>query len=496
MECEQNNKTYYSIPKSRLPVNKNILKTRDQAINKALYGRQSNNTSVVIFDNEELKSVCFGLVTSPRQQVQMKSKNDVAVSVLAHAKSRISQFVRKLNKCLPDRLCGASIRLTMTDTDSVAYQVRFPVFLQRDKKSKELVFKSKKVRDTVLNNLGADKLKEHIELLLSGAPEMSRIIDRAHFVKNKVYFDPSRKKKVGLYADEIPLPSMIISFQACGPKNYQFKKTKVDKEGKLELDEEGKVTLESKVKHKGISKKTMVTEEDYSSLILLWDKLYDATRSVMAYDSHDREDAFKSVRIEMVDQPIKSKKNLALKKPKTKKVKRLVNVKDNRVKLFTSHSFYTTQAGVFLTRMDKRLGATPSDKVVFPRAHFGSYSVGSRFDNAVRAFNKEKTYDELFTDEHLKNLSKMESDFLKNKMERYYPNGVQAECLIRLDEQLDHQVCIEYLLRQENSIKKAHEREDKILETIRNKNKKKAEQQKDESADRNVDGESDDEMSM
>ena len=113
---------------------------------------------------------------------------------------------------------------------------------------------------------------------------------------------------------------MIVSFQACGPKNYQFRKTQVDKEGK--------VSTVSKVKHKGISMKTEVTEEDYSGLIMLWDKQYDAVRSVMAYDPHNRTDAFKSVRVEMVDEPIKSKKNLALPKPRTKKVKRLLNVQD------------------------------------------------------------------------------------------------------------------------------------------------------------------------
>ena len=57
---------------------------------------------------------------------------------------------------------GASIRLTMTDTDSAAYQVRFPIFLQRNKETKQLVFSSSQTRKTVLNNLGADKMKEHI----------------------------------------------------------------------------------------------------------------------------------------------------------------------------------------------------------------------------------------------------------------------------------------------------------------------------------------------
>ena len=96
-ECERNNKNYYQVPKSRQPLNTNCLKSRDEVINKALYGRQNRNTSIVIFDNDEMKSVCFGLITSQRQTVQMKSKNDVALSVLAHAKARISEFIRKLN---------------------------------------------------------------------------------------------------------------------------------------------------------------------------------------------------------------------------------------------------------------------------------------------------------------------------------------------------------------------------------------------------------------
>ena len=71
----------------------------------------------------------------------------------------------------------------------------------------------------------------------------------------------------------------------------------------------------------------------------------------------------------------------------------------------------------------------------------------------VREFNKDKTYDELFADEYLKKLNEMEIDFLANHMVRYYPNGVEAERLIRLDEKLDHQVTVEYLLRQQHAKK-------------------------------------------
>ena len=134
---------------------------------------------------------CFGLVTSLIPRITMKSKNDVAFSVLAHAKSRISEFVQKLNDCLPRRLFGASINLTMTDTDSAAYQVRYPVFLQRNRVTLELLFDSEATKEMVMGNLGADKLKEHTELFLSDAPEMSCIVDRAHFTREKIYFDAS-----------------------------------------------------------------------------------------------------------------------------------------------------------------------------------------------------------------------------------------------------------------------------------------------------------------
>ena len=185
----------------------------------------------------------------------------------------------------------------------------------------------------------------------------------------------------------------------------------------------------NKAKHKGISKRTEVTEADYSSLITQWDRQYDVSHSVMGYDPHNRGDVFKDVRVDTVDTPVQSKKNLdliaqrlelesknlpmidpktnkKLPNPRTKKLKKLVNVESIEDKQFTSHSFYTTQARVFKTRVDKRLGTTPSDKVVFPRAHFGSYLVGSRFGRAVREFNKDKTYDELFADEHLKKLKR------------------------------------------------------------------------------------------
>ena len=154
----------------------------------------------------------------------------------------------------------------------------------------------------------------------------------------------------------------------------------------------------------------------------------------------------------MVDEPINSKANLAGKNKRMKKVKKIDNIDANDATIFTSHSFYTTQAGVFMTRIDKRLGPTPSDKVVFPRAHFGSYSIGSRFCEAVRKFNSTCTYDELFTDEHLKALNEIENTFIAQHLKKYYPNGVQAETLIRLEEMIDHQVCVEYLVQQNKVI--------------------------------------------
>ena len=116
---------------------------------------------------------------------------------------------------------------------------------------------------------------------------MSRIIDRAHFMKSAVYFDSIRKKKVGLYNDEVPLPNIIVSFQACGPKNYQFRKAEI---------KDGKITMVNKVKHKGIPKKTKVSEEDYKNLIILWDKQYNATQSATNYDPKNRSETFKKSR--------------------------------------------------------------------------------------------------------------------------------------------------------------------------------------------------------
>ena len=78
-------------------------------------------------------------------------------------------------------------------------------------------------------------------------------------------------------------------------------------------------------------------------------------------------------------------------------------------------------------------------------------------------------------------------------MVRYYPNGVKAERLIRLDEELDHQVCVEYLLRQENSIKQVREDEKKILTDIQTRLKQQRREEGGDDNDRQVDGESKDE---
>ena len=156
--------------------------------------------------------------------------------------------------CLPTRLSGASMKLMMTDTDSIACSIHVPMLMRRNIDSGKLMLRSNSEKDVILSKMGSDKLKAHVELILSSSPEMRRIIDRAHFEENAVYFDESRKKVVGLYSDEVPLPKMIITFQCAGPKNYQLKKIQI--------------------RHKGIPQKVKVKDFDYSRLLLLWDKQY------------------------------------------------------------------------------------------------------------------------------------------------------------------------------------------------------------------------------
>ena len=473
IECEAKGKRFYEIPRSQQPTSKVDVKSRDDVINNALYGKKNGNTSIVLFDTEDgIQSVCFGMVLCNREKINMQSKNDVAVSVLAHAKARIGEFFRVLNDCLPTRMMGASVKLMMTDTDSVAMKITYPVLLRRNAVTKELQFSGEEDRIETLSGLGSDKMKEHLETFLCGSPEMRKIVDRAHYDKGKIYYDDSRKKQVGLYTDEVPLPGLIVSFQCGGPKNYQFKKMDVTK---------GESSMVSKSKHKGIAKKIEVREEDYSRLILLWDKQFNANQSIKDYSLQNRHDIFKNL-----VEKLKTEQNLTTNKakernnrnkksspPKTANGKNSKHLETANSKLFSSHSFYTTQSGVFMTKVEKRLGVSPSDKVLFPRAHFGSYSLGSRFANAVYEFNKDVKYDELFTDSHLQKLDDFERDFLKN-MDRFYPNGIVANTLIRLEESIDYKVCEAFLTRQ----LKINEANMKSLK---------------HEIDRNPDGESDDE---
>ena len=72
----------------------------------------------------------------------MKTKNDVAVRVLAYAKPRIGEFFRRMCACLSSRFCGASIKLMMTDTDSVACSVHVPILLILNRRTGRLAFES------------------------------------------------------------------------------------------------------------------------------------------------------------------------------------------------------------------------------------------------------------------------------------------------------------------------------------------------------------------
>ena len=373
------------------------------------------------------------MISSTRQQVIMKSKNDVAVVVLAHAKARIGLFFRLMCDCLPTRLSGASIRLMMTDTDSIACSIHVPMLMRRNIDSGKLMFRSNSERDVILSNMDSDKVKAHVELILSGSPEMRRIIDRAHFEEHNVYFNDSRKKVVGLYSDEVPLPKMIITFQCAGPKNYQLKKIHIG--GK----KDGKIT--SKVKHKGIPQKVRVEESDYSRLLLLWDKQYDINRVAKKYDIEERRTIFNTTN--KGDEVFKKK----IDKIETEKI---------IPKTFESRSFYTTAAGVFMTKTSKRLGVTPSDKVLFPRTHFGSYSVGSRFSNSIFELNSKVSYDELFSDKHLEKLNQFENETIEN-LEKFYPNGVRANKLINLEEEIDYCANVRYLERQDQKAKKENQ---------------------------------------
>ena len=453
IECEKRGKRFYQIPNSQLPVNKSNIKSREEVMSTALKGKLNKNSSVVLFntDNGKISSICFGMLSTTRPQTIMRSKNDVAVSVLSHAKARIGEFYRLISDCLPSRFRGLSIHLMMTDTDSLALQASYPLLLKRNKVTKAISFKNEQDKKTTLSALGSDVMKEHLQSFLCCAPEMCNIIDRAHYKKDSIYFDGSRKKQVGLYTDETPLPKLITSFQCVGPKNYQFKT--------LDLDEEegSKLRYENKSKHKGIPKKLEVTEDDYTRLIMTWDRQFNLTQSIKDYTLQDRRNVFSIVEKKLKDEltnfvnsqadvnSSKKKKNPTSQSSMTK-VKNSAHLTDVDSKLYESHSFYTTQlmGSVFLTKVAKRLGLSPSDKVLYPRHSFVAYSFGSRFGEAVKKFNQGKEYDEIFTDVNLFKQFVFETDFLNN-MERFYHNGVRSTKLIKIEEEIDYNVCMAYL---------------------------------------------------
>ena len=111
--------------------------------------------------------------------------------VLSHAKARISEFMRYLNRALFDRMNGVSVKLIMTDTDSVAYQVRYTVQVRRNKTTGEFLFPSTQAERVFKTRMRSHKFVEDIKLILSSTPEMQLIADRAHYSKDKCYYDGS-----------------------------------------------------------------------------------------------------------------------------------------------------------------------------------------------------------------------------------------------------------------------------------------------------------------
>ena len=479
IDLESRGKRLYQIPPSQTPVNRRETKSKEEVIATVLRGKLNKNSNVVLFNSENggMKSICFGMVSTTRNQIIMRTKNDVAVSVLSHAKARIGEFFKLLTDCLSSRFRGLSLHLMMTDTDSIALQASYPLLLKRNKATKEIVFNNEEDKEKTLSALGSDVMKEHLQTFLCCAPEMCSIIDRAHYKKDSVYYDGSRKKKVGLYTDEAPLPLHITTFQCIGPKNYQFKMMNLDKE------EGSQGRYEDKSKHKGIPKKLNIKEDDYTSLIIEWDRQFNQTQSIKDYTLKDRRKVFSNVDEKLKEELenfVKSQVSSTSSKGKKKKiaptltkVKNSCHLTDVNSKVYDSHSFYTTQLGVFLTKVSKRLGVSPSDKVLYPRHSFVAYSYGSRFGEAVKKFNQGKEYDEIFTDINLFKQFAFETDFLNN-MKRYYHNGVASKILIKFEEEIDYNVCMAYL---ENHMERSNIEREKLLSTY----------------DRNADGESDDE---
>ena len=282
-------------------------------------------------------------------------------------------------------------------------------------------------------------MKADIELFLSISTEMENIIDRTHFQKHAPYYDPSRKKVVGLYSDEVPLPMLIRNFKCLGPKNNQFAKTNLDK-----------IELEASicVKHKGIPAKVKVEGVDYSKIIVEWDSRYDAHRNYKDYAVDKRLENYEEIR------------NFA---ENGKQIERDVfttqqgKLESSTSRKYESRSFYTTQAGVFLTKVQKRLSVSPSDKVLYTRCNFAAHSFGSRMAKPIYEFNSKKSFNELMSNEHLKKLGEIEKETFE-RVNRFYPNGMLANSLIKIEERIDYIASVNFLLNQMKKLEESQQR--------------------------------------
>lgn len=392
-------KKVYVVPESVRSENTKMKSRVSTVYDEAMTNRRTCGI-VNIISNQGVENVCFGMYTKSRASVKMYSKNDVAVAVLAYAKNNIGLFWRRVCDTLCRRM-GADVTLNMSDTDSIAATVTlYHVGRKETDGSLAVMFP---------DILGSDVAKRNAEMFLTVAPEMENMIDASVYEKDALYFDDCRKKEVGLYADEIPLPQLITNFVCLGPKNYSYQ-TRNLKKNATELDAIGRCQ-----RHRGIPQKIDIGTVDYLEVMNAWKKQESCKTTSSNGESKERGD------VSNKDDESDDDEGVAVPKPPfPKPAKRLPLI----AKQYTSHCFHTNASGVFLVRTSKRLSVSMTDKALTIRGRNELLAYGSKLARKIENFNRRNTkgnFNLLCSDEHLNKLRKLEKEFMNSEYRHFQP---------------------------------------------------------------------------
>ena len=320
-----------------------------------LISKLSNTTTKQIkrIANDFSNNYVSCLVQSEKQGNVLSTLRCNAVKVLDNAKISISKYNISFQKIMLED--GCDVQLIGTDTDSGIYAI------------------TKRVASYEENLAFPDRVDELIHR------HMSEQMDYSNYPTDHPFYDKTFKKNFHRFQNEHPPPSIVTEAIATGPKEYLL---------------------------------TIIKKDDFKSNEEVWDKVKDMDKDNVKYSESAKEGVLKrhkglSHRYTVTRNDYLSRVH-KLEEFETDKHK-----KSDGIGKVETYSLRSERGKMFLMKMDKVKMSKLMDKTYIfsdgvTTCPFGHYRLKPIID-----FNESVSYSQLFGQEHLARLLKLENDIVK-----------------------------------------------------------------------------------